>query len=115
MRIDKGNIVAGGGAMCYDGVGTAQNAFGTPSGVYYVMNNHGFTPTGTTVGGNVAFYDGHVVWENETHWSVIFAYEGTTYPSYHPAIRVWGTTDKFGFGPPNASLWGPAGFQPYFN
>jgi prepilin-type N-terminal cleavage/methylation domain-containing protein len=74
-------------------------------GWQWKMNNHGFTSTGATKGGNVLFLDSSVQWIGESKWQCLFPFEGTTYPSDYLCIRVWGTIDKFGYGPPGASLY----------
>ena len=114
MRLDNAVKVAGGGALCYDSVGWQQ-------GTQAEVNNHGFMPDGTTRGGNVAFYDGHVLWEDDSHWTMQSPTEGTTYPNDHPAVRVWGTVNdpshnyQWGYGPVGATFWNYYQFQPFFN
>lgn len=89
----------GGGAALYDGVGS----FG---GWQNRMNNHGWNKGGLTRGGNVLFYDNHAKWVPEEGWRLLYGYEGTTYPRDYLVLRVWGTTDRFGYGPENARLYG---------
>jgi prepilin-type N-terminal cleavage/methylation domain-containing protein/prepilin-type processing-associated H-X9-DG protein len=98
LRFHRLPELPGGGAILYDGVVHL-------AGWQNRANNHGWTEDGRTRGGNVLFHDGHSVWEGENHWKLRFAYEGTTYPTDHLILRVWGTRDRFGYGPPNARLY----------
>jgi prepilin-type N-terminal cleavage/methylation domain-containing protein/prepilin-type processing-associated H-X9-DG protein len=87
------------GALLYDSVAHIV-------GWQRFINNHGFDSTGATKGGNVLYLDGSVQWVPSSKWKLMFAFEGTTYPVDYLCIRVWGTIDKFGFGPPNCALYG---------
>ena len=69
------------------------------------INNHGWDAGGLTLGGNVLFQDARVQWEDGDRWQLLYPYEGSTYPKDHFALRVWGTQDRFGYGPPEASLY----------
>jgi len=88
----------GGGAILYDAVCWR-------GGWQWQINNHGWDAEGYTRGGNVLFVDGHVEWEGAERWVLRYPYEGTTYPADHFAVRVWGTQDRFGYGPPGARLY----------
>jgi len=99
LRASKLPRIPGGGVICYDAVmayvGWQRN-----------VNNHGWDSKGLTLGGNVLFHDNHAQWEDANKWQLLYAYEGTTYPKDHLSLRVWGTQDRFGYGPPNAGLYG---------
>ena len=82
----------GGGATLYDAVEYR-------GGWQYTANNHGWLPDGSTQGGNALWGDGHVEWKNHDRWVVCYPFEGTTYSRDFFALRAYGTTDRFGYGP----------------
>jgi prepilin-type N-terminal cleavage/methylation domain-containing protein len=88
----------GGGALLYDAVMAR-------TGWQWRANNHGWTEDGLTQGGNVLFVDHHIEWKGASRWALRFAYEGQTYNKDFFALRVYGTTDAFGYGPEDARLY----------
>ncbi len=101
LRESKVPTMPGGGALLYDAVEARV-------GWQWTVNNHGFNNAGLTMGGNVVYYDGHVEKKPAERWKLLFPYEGTTYCRDFFALRVYGTTDTFGYGPPDANLaWPP--------
>jgi len=91
--------IPGGGALLYDAVMWR-------GGWQYRTNNHGWRSDGTTLGGNVIFADHHLEWSPADRWRLLYPYEGTTYNKDFFALRVYGTIDTFGYGPPDARLYG---------
>jgi prepilin-type N-terminal cleavage/methylation domain-containing protein/prepilin-type processing-associated H-X9-DG protein len=101
MKFPRLRHLPNSGALLYDSVCNG-------GGWMWFINNHGFATTRATLGGNVLFVDGSVLWVPREKWITLFWFEGTTYPADYLCIRVWGSADKFGYGPDNATLWGAA-------